>query len=110
MAAGQGGAHGQHEGRVMRNVRTVKEFDAALAALGDSHPDARQYQELTQVVLDHPDARVLAELDPFSAAYREKALRLYVSLRTRVNDDLILPTGMRLRRAVEQSRQPSGPA
>ena len=65
----------------MHQFLAPAEMEAALAAVGDGVPDAEAYQRLTTLVLDHPTARALNELDPFSPAYRERALALYLELR-----------------------------
>ena len=70
----------------MQKVWSQQEFDGAIAALGGRHPDADQYKSLTTVVLDHPKARALGRMDPFSAAYRSGVLDLYATLRAREGD------------------------
>ena len=59
------------------------DFDALLEAIGDGVPDTAQYRRMADMVLDVPGSRALARLDPFSAAYRDAALALYLSLRGR---------------------------
>ncbi|WP_428390845.1 class I SAM-dependent methyltransferase [Lichenicoccus sp.] len=58
-------------------------FAALLEAIGDGVPDTAQYRQMADMVLDVPGAAALARLDPFSPAYREAALALYLSLRGR---------------------------
>ncbi len=70
----------------MQKVWSQQKFDAVIASLGGRHPDAEQYRDLTTVVLDHPGARGLARMDPFSADYRSAVLDLYATLRGREGD------------------------
>lgn len=74
----------------MSKIEPSGAFDSVLAELDGKHPDGEQYVKLATVVLDHPKARLLATLDPFSSQYRTAALDLYATLRARKNDDLYL--------------------
>ena len=56
-------------------------FEAALAPFrGEAVPDGEAYQRLAGLTMDHPLAARLAELDPFSEAYRDGAMALYRDL------------------------------
>lgn len=57
------------------------EFAALLEQIGDGVPDAEQYQRMSGLVLEFPETRRLARMDPFSADYKQAALELYLSLR-----------------------------
>lgn len=72
----------------MNETKRSGAFDSVLAELDGKHPDGEQYVRLATVVLEHPKARALATLDPFSAEYRTAALDLYATLRARKDDDL----------------------
>ena len=75
----------------MATLQNLSEFDETLALLGSGTPDAEQYQWLTTVVLDHPRARELADLDPFAPGYRDAVLDFYLTLRGRTCDDGYVP-------------------
>ena len=66
---------------------TMREFEALLRQIGDGVPDTAQYRRMSDLVLDVPQARTLARLDPVSPAYRRTAMALYLSLRGRPGDD-----------------------
>ncbi len=64
----------------------MREFDALLAEIGDGVPGTAQYRRMCELILDVPESRALARIDPFSPAYREAAMALYLSLRGRSDD------------------------
>jgi SAM-dependent methyltransferase len=49
-------------------------------------PDAAQYRRLSGLVMDDPAAHALAAMEPFSAAYRDAAVALYLDLRGRQSE------------------------
>ncbi len=59
------------------------EFADLLDQIGDGLPDAGQYRRMSDMILDFPQARRLARLDPFSPEYKPAAMELYLSLRGR---------------------------
>ena len=59
------------------------EFETLLEQIGDGVPDAAQYQRMSGLILDVPEARTLARMDPFSPDYKATAMDLYLSLRGR---------------------------
>ena len=61
-------------------------YEAIVAEIGDGVPDAAQYQRLSDLVLDFPQARALARMDPFAPGYRAAALDLYLGLRGREDE------------------------
>ncbi len=65
-------------------------FARLLDTIGDGVPDARQYQMMPSVVLDFPQARGIAVLDPFSAAYRDQAMAFYLALRGRAEQSYVV--------------------
>ncbi len=67
----------------MTRTTTGPVIDALFDDIGDGVPDTAQYQRLTTLHLDVPEARRLVGLDPFSAAYRQAALELYLLIRGR---------------------------
>ncbi len=67
----------------MATSDTMDEFDALLREIGDGVPDTAQYRRMSGLVLEVPQSRMLARLDPASPAYREAAMALYLSLRGR---------------------------
>ncbi len=62
---------------------TAEEFEDIVTALKGGVPDAAEYQRLTTLMLETPRTRELAAMDPFSDAYHQAALELYLSLRGR---------------------------
>jgi SAM-dependent methyltransferase len=58
-------------------------FEAALASLQGTVPNAEEYNRLCTLSLEHPLATEMIAVDPFSAEYRAKAMRLYLDLRGR---------------------------
>jgi SAM-dependent methyltransferase len=73
----------------MMQSRTAAEFDALLEKIGAGVPDADQYQRMSGLVLDFPEARKLAGMDPFSPDYKEAAMALYLSLRGRADQGYV---------------------
>ena len=71
----------------MPDPDTMREFESLLRQIGDGVPDTAQYRRMSGLVLDVPQARALARLDPCSPAYRRAAMALYLSLRGRPGDD-----------------------
>jgi SAM-dependent methyltransferase len=61
----------------------LDEFDAHIAAIGPGVPDAEAHRRLSELTISHPAASRMRSLDPFSAAYRDAAMALYVDLRGR---------------------------
>ena len=59
------------------------EFEALLEQIGSGVPDAEQYQRMSGLILDVPEARSLATMDPFLPGYRDAAMNLYLHLRGR---------------------------
>ena len=64
-----------------------EQFEAALASLQGAVPNAEEYARLCTLSLEHPLATEMAAMDPFSAEYRAKAMRLYLDLRGRASDE-----------------------
>lgn len=62
-------------------------FETALASLKGTVPNAEEYARLCTLSLEHPLAMEMTTMDPFSPEYRTKAMRLYLDLRGRPNDD-----------------------
>ncbi len=58
-------------------------YEDLIAAIGAGVPDATQYQTLSALILDIPQASALAAMDPFTASYRDAAMALYLELRGR---------------------------
>ncbi|WP_419729424.1 class I SAM-dependent methyltransferase [Lichenicola sp.] len=67
----------------MAGAATRTSIDALIDQIGAGVPDATQYQRLTTLHLEILEARQLAASDPFSAAYRDAAFALYLSIRGR---------------------------
>lgn len=67
----------------MSSSRTLNEFNELLEAIGDGVPDGAQYQRMCSLILDFPEARKLAAMDPFSPGYKKAALDLYLFIRGR---------------------------
>jgi len=63
-----------------------EQFEAALASLQGTVPNAEEYARLCTLSIEHPLATQMAAMDPFSADYRAKAMRLYLDLRGRADD------------------------
>ena len=62
---------------------SAEEFQAVVAALKGGVPDAAEYQRMTTLMLDTPGSRRLAQMDPFSPAYHQAVVDLYLTLRGR---------------------------
>jgi SAM-dependent methyltransferase len=58
-------------------------FEAALASLQGTVPNAEEYARLCTLFLEHPLATEMIAMDPFSTEYRANAMRLYLDLRGR---------------------------
>ncbi len=57
----------------------------------DGRPaDSEEYQRFTTLVLNEPAAARLAQMDPFSSAYRQAAMELYLQLRGRAAEGYVL--------------------
>jgi SAM-dependent methyltransferase len=54
--------------------RELRQLDGRL-------PDAAEFQHLSSLIIDHPEVATLRRLDPFSPAYRDRAMALYLGLR-----------------------------
>ena len=62
---------------------SMQEFSDLLERIGDGVPDAEQYQRMSGLILEFPEARSLGRIDPFSPEYKSAAMALYLSLRGR---------------------------
>jgi len=65
------------------------EFDALLEQIGTGVPDAQQYQRMSNLILDVPQARKLARMDPFKPGYKAAAMELYLFLRGRAEQGYV---------------------
>ena len=65
------------------------EFVGLLEKIGDGVPDAEQYQRMSGLILDFPEARRLNRMDPLSPSYRAAAMDLYLSLRGRAEQGYV---------------------
>lgn len=66
------------------------EYAAILEEIGDGLPNTEQYQRMSALILDIPEARKLARMDPFSSAYKAAVLDLYYSLRGRADQGYLV--------------------
>jgi SAM-dependent methyltransferase len=66
-----------------KNENSYAQFNELLDQIGDAVPDGAQYKRLSNLVLDFPEARQLARMDPFTPEYRTAAMDLYLFLRGR---------------------------
>ena len=64
-------------------ICTLDEFNAEIEAIGAGVPDADGHKRLSMMTVHHPAADEMNRLDPFSQAYRDAALGLYLDLRGR---------------------------
>ncbi len=60
-----------------------QEFEALVEQIGSGVPNGEQYQRMSALVLDIPEAHRLAAMDPFLPDYKPAAMQLYLSLRGR---------------------------
>ncbi|HXP08985.1 MAG TPA: class I SAM-dependent methyltransferase [Acidobacteriaceae bacterium] len=67
----------------MLNADAHAKFNALLEEIGAGVPNAEQYQQMSTLILDFPEARTLAGMDPFQPSYKAAAMTLYLSLRGR---------------------------
>lgn len=67
----------------MANFNSLAEFNMLLDQIGDGVPNGDQYQHMSKLILDFPEARKLARMDPFKPEYKVAAMELYLSLRGR---------------------------
>jgi SAM-dependent methyltransferase len=67
------------------DVLTWDSLIERLSCLEGRVPNAQEYREMSDIVIEHPLARDLANMDPFSAEYRDAAMKLYLNLRGRGN-------------------------
>ncbi len=67
----------------MPQLAASEEFDRLLEQIGDGVPNGEQYQRMSGLILDFPESRRLARMDPFKPGYKAAAMELYLSLRGR---------------------------
>jgi 2-polyprenyl-3-methyl-5-hydroxy-6-metoxy-1,4-benzoquinol methylase len=67
-------------------ICTLDEFNAEIEAIGPGVPDAEGHKRLSLMTIHHPAVDQMNRLDPFSQAYRDAALGLYLDLRGRQGD------------------------
>jgi SAM-dependent methyltransferase len=67
----------------------LSEFNALLEEIGDGVPDGAQYQRMSSLILDFPEAHKLAAMDPFAPGYKEAALKLYLFIRGRPDEGYV---------------------
>jgi len=67
----------------MEQLSPNDEYAAMLDEIGDGVPNAEQYQRMSALILDLPEACRLAGMDPFSPGYKAAVMELYLSLRGR---------------------------
>lgn len=73
----------------MAKSASLEAFGQLMAEIGDNVPDGGQYQRLSRLILDFPESRELASLDPATAAYKAAALRLYLLIRGRAAEGYV---------------------
>jgi 2-polyprenyl-3-methyl-5-hydroxy-6-metoxy-1,4-benzoquinol methylase len=67
-------------------ICTLDEFNAEIEAIGPGVPDANGHKRLSLMTIHHPAVDQMNRLDPFSQAYRDAAMGLYLDLRGRPGD------------------------
>lgn len=65
------------------------EFDLLTEQIGTGVPNTQQYQEMSNLILDVPQARKLARMDPFKPGYKAAAMELYLFLRGRAEQGYV---------------------
>jgi SAM-dependent methyltransferase len=65
------------------DVISLAEFEKLLVQIVEDRPNGEQYQFMSSLVLDIPEARELARMDPFNPGYKAVAMELYLYLRGR---------------------------
>ncbi len=73
----------------MPDSASTIEFNALLDQIGDGVPGTEQYQRLSALILDFPQARMLTGMDPFSPGYKSAAMELYLTLRGRAEQGYV---------------------
>lgn len=73
----------------MTRLDPTAEFDMLMAQIGDGLPNGAQYQRMSSLILDFPQSRRLARMDPFDPSYRATAMDLYLSLRGRAEEGYV---------------------
>ncbi len=73
----------------MSSTESLAEFNHLLELIGAGVPDGEQYQRMSGLILDFPETRELARMDPFDPAYRAAAMELYLSLRGRAEQGYV---------------------
>lgn len=73
----------------MSSTDSLAEFNRLLEAIGAGVPDGEQYQRMSGLILDFPETRGLARMNPFDPAYKAAAMELYLSLRGRADEGYV---------------------
>jgi SAM-dependent methyltransferase len=73
----------------MAELASLEVFNQIVAEVGDGVPDSAQYQRMSGLILDFPEARRLAAMDPFSPTYKDAAMNLYLLIRGRAADGYV---------------------
>jgi SAM-dependent methyltransferase len=73
----------------LAELASLEKFNQLVAEIGEGVPDTVQYQLMSGLILDFPEARRLAAMDPFAPGYKDAALELYLLIRGRAADGYV---------------------
>jgi SAM-dependent methyltransferase len=74
----------------MAASNSLTEFNALLDRIGNGVPNGEQYQRMSSLILEFPEARKLAGMDPFSTDYKAAVMEFYLSLRGRAEQGYVV--------------------
>lgn len=75
----------------MTKITSAEQLSVLLDEIGNGVPNSQQYQLMSDMTLDFPESRRLIKMDPFSLAYKQAAMELYLFLRGRADEGYVPP-------------------